>query len=187
MRFEYDPSASSKTVSFKTIEVDGLNIAYREAGDPKNPKLVLLHGFPSSSHQYRNLMRGRSASLKFGAGYGQTIGRGVQSKPRRRSQVFSSRRPSTPFTQLAIPTQSSSALITGTWTTTFLNALTQSRYSSTSSTTIGPTWSSTQSGRHSSKTTNPRRSSFGAKATSSSRQLAVRLSSRFCPRRRCTG
>jgi pimeloyl-ACP methyl ester carboxylesterase len=57
MRFEYDPSASSKTVSFKTIEVDGLNIAYREAGDPKNPKLVLLHGFPSSSHQYRNLMR----------------------------------------------------------------------------------------------------------------------------------
>ena len=57
MRFEYDPSASSKTVSFKTVEVDGLNIAYREAGDPKNPKLVLLHGFPSSSHQYRNLMR----------------------------------------------------------------------------------------------------------------------------------
>jgi pimeloyl-ACP methyl ester carboxylesterase len=57
MRFEYDPSASSKTVSFKTIKVDGLNIAYREAGDPKNPKLVLLHGFPSSSHQYRNLMR----------------------------------------------------------------------------------------------------------------------------------
>jgi pimeloyl-ACP methyl ester carboxylesterase len=57
MRFEYDPSASSKTVSFKTIEVDGLNIAYREAGDSKSPKIVLLHGFPSSSHQYRNLMR----------------------------------------------------------------------------------------------------------------------------------
>jgi pimeloyl-ACP methyl ester carboxylesterase len=33
-----------------------LNIAYREAGDAANPKLVLLHGFPSSSHQYRNLI-----------------------------------------------------------------------------------------------------------------------------------
>jgi len=36
--------------------VDGLNIAYREAGDQQNPKLVLLHGFPASSHQYRNLI-----------------------------------------------------------------------------------------------------------------------------------
>jgi pimeloyl-ACP methyl ester carboxylesterase len=33
-----------------------VNIAYREAGDPGNPKLVLLHGFPSSSHQYRTLI-----------------------------------------------------------------------------------------------------------------------------------
>jgi pimeloyl-ACP methyl ester carboxylesterase len=56
MRFDYDPSVASKTVAFKTTEVDGLKIAYREAGDPKSPKLVLLHGFPSSSHQYRNLM-----------------------------------------------------------------------------------------------------------------------------------
>lgn len=43
-------------VLFGTIEVDGLTIAYREAGDPRNPKLVLLHGFPASSHQYRNLV-----------------------------------------------------------------------------------------------------------------------------------
>src|ERR1700744_3762054 len=56
MRIEYDPSVSSKTVSFKTIEIDGLSIFYREAGDPKSPKLVLLHGFPSSSHQYRDLI-----------------------------------------------------------------------------------------------------------------------------------
>jgi pimeloyl-ACP methyl ester carboxylesterase len=33
-----------------------LNIAYREGGDPRSPKLVLLHGFPASSHQYRDLM-----------------------------------------------------------------------------------------------------------------------------------
>ena len=57
MRFEYDPFVSSKAISFRTIQIDGLNIAYREAGAPKSPKLVLLHGFPSSSHQYRNLMR----------------------------------------------------------------------------------------------------------------------------------
>jgi pimeloyl-ACP methyl ester carboxylesterase len=40
----------------KMITVDGLSIFYRESGDPSSPKLVLLHGFPSSSHQYRNLI-----------------------------------------------------------------------------------------------------------------------------------
>jgi len=50
-------SFSSNPVSFGTTEVDGLNIAYREAGDPTSPKLVLLHGFPASSHQYRDLIR----------------------------------------------------------------------------------------------------------------------------------
>ena len=41
---------------FKTEEVNGLNIFYREAGEPGAPRIVLLHGFPSSSHQYRNLI-----------------------------------------------------------------------------------------------------------------------------------
>jgi pimeloyl-ACP methyl ester carboxylesterase len=41
---------------YKTVTVDGLSIFYREIGDPTNPKLVLLHGFPASSHQYRNLI-----------------------------------------------------------------------------------------------------------------------------------
>jgi pimeloyl-ACP methyl ester carboxylesterase len=41
---------------YRSAKVDGLNIAYREAGDPRSPKLVLLHGFPASSHQYRNLI-----------------------------------------------------------------------------------------------------------------------------------
>ncbi|MBL0218763.1 MAG: alpha/beta hydrolase [Myxococcales bacterium] len=44
-------------VTFGTIDVDGLKIAFREAGNPSNPKLVLLHGFPASSHQYRNLIK----------------------------------------------------------------------------------------------------------------------------------
>jgi pimeloyl-ACP methyl ester carboxylesterase len=46
----------STTTVHKSITIDGLSIFYREAGDPSNPKLVLLHGFPSSSHQYRNLI-----------------------------------------------------------------------------------------------------------------------------------
>ena len=51
------PALTAPDVKFGTIAIDGLNIAYREAGDPKNPKLVLLHGFPASSHQYRTLIR----------------------------------------------------------------------------------------------------------------------------------
>jgi pimeloyl-ACP methyl ester carboxylesterase len=43
-------------VTYGSIAVDGLNIAFREAGNPANPKLVLLHGFPASSHQYRELI-----------------------------------------------------------------------------------------------------------------------------------
>jgi pimeloyl-ACP methyl ester carboxylesterase len=50
-------SNDTTSVRFGTLPVDGLSIAYREAGDPKNPKLVLLHGFPASSHQYRDLLR----------------------------------------------------------------------------------------------------------------------------------
>ena len=52
----YTPVAKAESVKYKTLAVGTLNIAYREAGDPTNPKLVLLHGFPSSSHQYRNLV-----------------------------------------------------------------------------------------------------------------------------------
>jgi len=53
---KYSPVVSANTIVYKTLAVDGLNIAYREAGDPTSPKLVLLHGWPSSSHQYRNLI-----------------------------------------------------------------------------------------------------------------------------------
>jgi len=40
----------------KTITVDGVDIFYREAGDRKNPSLLLLHGFPTSSVMFKNLM-----------------------------------------------------------------------------------------------------------------------------------
>ena len=41
---------------FKKKEVDGVSIAYREAGNPENPTIILLHGYPSSSHQYRKVL-----------------------------------------------------------------------------------------------------------------------------------
>jgi pimeloyl-ACP methyl ester carboxylesterase len=56
MKINYTPAIETTTVTYKTQTVDGLNLAYREAGRPGSPKLVLLHGFPSSSHQYRNLI-----------------------------------------------------------------------------------------------------------------------------------
>jgi len=43
-------------VRHRTATVDGLSIYYREAGDPRNPTLVLLHGFPSSSVMFRDLI-----------------------------------------------------------------------------------------------------------------------------------
>jgi pimeloyl-ACP methyl ester carboxylesterase len=50
-------TTTTTKVLYKTAVVEeGLSIFYREAGDPGNPKLLLLHGFPASSHQYRNLI-----------------------------------------------------------------------------------------------------------------------------------
>jgi pimeloyl-ACP methyl ester carboxylesterase len=43
-------------IRFRTIPVDGANIFYREAGSENAPKLLLLHGFPTSSHMFRTLM-----------------------------------------------------------------------------------------------------------------------------------
>ena len=44
------------TVNYRTIRVNGLNIFYREAGKKTLPTLLLLHGFPTSSHMFRNLI-----------------------------------------------------------------------------------------------------------------------------------
>ncbi|ORY61684.1 Alpha/Beta hydrolase protein [Pseudomassariella vexata] len=42
--------------SISTVKTDGVNIFYRHAGSPTSPILLLLHGFPSSSHMFRNLL-----------------------------------------------------------------------------------------------------------------------------------
>lgn len=44
------------SISFKTAQVNGFKIFYREAGDPHAPAVLLLHGFPTSSHMFRNLI-----------------------------------------------------------------------------------------------------------------------------------
>jgi pimeloyl-ACP methyl ester carboxylesterase/quercetin dioxygenase-like cupin family protein len=44
------------TVFYRTLNVEGLEIFYREAGPRDAPAVLLLHGFPSSSHMFRNLI-----------------------------------------------------------------------------------------------------------------------------------
>jgi len=46
--------------SYKTVTIDGLDIFYREAGSPDDPTILLLHGFPTSSHMFRNLIQALS-------------------------------------------------------------------------------------------------------------------------------
>jgi len=44
------------TMTYKKLKVDGLEIFYREAGIKNKEVILFLHGFPSSSHMYRNIM-----------------------------------------------------------------------------------------------------------------------------------
>ena len=48
--------SSASPVSYKTVTVDGLEIFYREAGPKNAPTVLLLHGFPTSSHMFRDLI-----------------------------------------------------------------------------------------------------------------------------------
>jgi pimeloyl-ACP methyl ester carboxylesterase len=47
---------SAISVRYRAASIDGLNVFYREAGSPASPALLLLHGFPSSSHMFRDLI-----------------------------------------------------------------------------------------------------------------------------------
>jgi pimeloyl-ACP methyl ester carboxylesterase len=44
------------SIAHRTIDVDGLTVFYREAGRREAPAILLLHGFPTSSHMFRDLM-----------------------------------------------------------------------------------------------------------------------------------
>lgn len=60
----------------KTVEVNGVEIFYREAGSKDSPTILLLHGYPTSSHMFRNLMKDLSDSYHLLApdypGYGNS-------------------------------------------------------------------------------------------------------------------
>ena len=69
-------TADAVVVHHRTAQVDGLEVFYREAGDPTAPTVVLLHGFPTSSHMFRNLIRDLADSYHLIApdmiGFGQS-------------------------------------------------------------------------------------------------------------------
>ncbi|MFJ8014297.1 alpha/beta fold hydrolase [Streptomyces sp. NPDC096339] len=72
-------------VRHHTVEIEGLPVFYREAGDPANPTLVLLHGFPSSSAMFRDLLRELADSYHLIApdhvGFGQSATPPVEEFP----------------------------------------------------------------------------------------------------------
>ena len=47
---------SEGMTKYQTIQVNGINVFYREAGSATSPTVLLLHGFPTSSHMFRNLI-----------------------------------------------------------------------------------------------------------------------------------
>jgi pimeloyl-ACP methyl ester carboxylesterase len=49
-------TARADAVQYHYATVDGIRIFYREAGDPRTPTILLLHGFPSSSFMFRDLI-----------------------------------------------------------------------------------------------------------------------------------
>ncbi len=65
------------TIRHRTVRVGDVDVFYREAGDPGAPVLLLLHGFPTSSHQFVRLMRRLAGRWRLVApdlpGFGQTV------------------------------------------------------------------------------------------------------------------
>ena len=53
---ENNPAVASTQTLHKTINIDGVEIYYREAGPVDAPTILLLHGFPTSSHMFRELI-----------------------------------------------------------------------------------------------------------------------------------
>ena len=95
----HDPAPPSATGAIpvthhRTVTVDGVGIFYREAGPADAPVVLLLHGFPTSSHMFRNLIPALADRYHVIApdypGYGQSDDAG----PRRRSPTPSTASPS---------------------------------------------------------------------------------------------
>jgi pimeloyl-ACP methyl ester carboxylesterase len=63
-------------IHYRAADIGGLKISYREAGPPDAPTLLLLHGFPTAGHMFRDLMPLLAGSLHLVApdlpGFGQS-------------------------------------------------------------------------------------------------------------------
>ncbi len=46
----------SANIAYRTVTIENVEIFYRESGNPERPTLLLLHGFPTSSHMFRILI-----------------------------------------------------------------------------------------------------------------------------------
>jgi len=68
-----------ETTYYRTVNVEGNKIFYREAGNPDNPTILFLHGYPSSSHMYRHLIPLLSGS--FHIVVPDNLGSGYSDKP----------------------------------------------------------------------------------------------------------
>jgi pimeloyl-ACP methyl ester carboxylesterase len=70
------PARKQFPVHYKTARVNGLDIFYREAGEQNAPAILLLHGFPTSSNMFRNLIPRLAGSFRLIApdypGFGQS-------------------------------------------------------------------------------------------------------------------
>jgi pimeloyl-ACP methyl ester carboxylesterase len=52
-----DAAVANRTPTrYRTVDIDGLKVFYREAGPAEGPAVLLLHGFPTSSHMFRDLI-----------------------------------------------------------------------------------------------------------------------------------
>ncbi len=54
---------SALAIRFRRVQVEDFDVFYREAGRPDAPVLLLLHGFPTSSHMFRDLISVAGGSL----------------------------------------------------------------------------------------------------------------------------
>ncbi len=75
-RAETAPQATAQVTYYRTATIDGVQLFYREAGPSEGPVVLLLHGFPTSSHMFRNLIPALSGRYRVIApdypGFGQS-------------------------------------------------------------------------------------------------------------------
>lgn len=71
-----EASSNTTSVRYHTVSIDGVDVFYREAGRKDAPAVLLLHGFPTSSHMYRNLISALAGKYRVIApdypGFGQS-------------------------------------------------------------------------------------------------------------------